>query len=66
MKDRQRYAFGYNDVRGYLNPHYKPEPFNKPIKVSWRLKAAYIGLFISGSMALAPMAWVKLFQWLFT
>jgi hypothetical protein len=63
----ERYAVGYTDCRGiYGDPDVKWEP----IKVSWWAKdwamfVAYFMFFVGVSMALAPMAWVLFFQWVF-
>ena len=60
-----KYDFGFTDYRAI---HGTPDVEWTPIKVSrtydYQLILAYVGLAISMSMVVAPMAWVKLFMWL--
>jgi hypothetical protein len=60
----QLYGLGWTDPRAFFDTSYKEPEFYAPPKKEWGLVAAYIGLGISGSMAVAPMVWVKLFQWI--
>ena len=66
MDKENKYSFGWTDYgANYGRPDVEwkmidPDPFFK-----FKMVLAYIGLAIGLSMAVAPMAWVQLFMWIF-
>lgn len=63
---KESYSFGFTDYRGIHGTPViewepiRPDPFHK-LKMAF----SYIGLAISVSMMVAPLAWVELFKWVF-
>ena len=60
---KKQYEFGWRNPREFFDTNYK-EPSFKPPSKEWGLIVAYVALGVSISMVVAPMAWVKLFQWI--
>jgi hypothetical protein len=59
-----RYTFGYTDYHAiYGEPFIEWQPIKASNKYKYSLAACYVGLALSMSMVVAPMAWVKLFMW---
>jgi hypothetical protein len=64
---KDNYDFGFTNYRGIHGEPVveweliRPDPLYKV-----KMAVAYIGLAISGSMVVAPMAWVELFKWIFS
>jgi len=62
---KERYTFGYTDTRAvYGDPKIKWEPIRASRRYDWGLAVCYAGVAVGVSMTVAPMAWVKLFQWM--
>ena len=67
MTDKTNYTFGYTDPRAmYGDPKIEWEPIRCNRRYDWSEAIAAVGFGLSVSMAVAPMAWVELFRWLFT
>lgn len=62
----KNYTFGYTDPRiMYGDPDVKWEPIRASSRYDWGLAFCYFMLALSLTMTVAPMVWVKLFQWMF-
>ena len=67
MTQKANYTFGYTDPRAnHGEPAVEWEPISYSRKYDWSEAIAAIGFGLGVSMAVAPMAWVELFKWLFT
>ena len=65
MKDKTKYTFGFTDYQGnFMATMTELEQTRYSRKYDWSEAIAAIGLGLSVSMIVAPMAWVELFKWM--
>ena len=64
MSEREKYTVGWSDYRAeHGTPQVNWEPLRSHRNYDLEEVVAYIGLAISMSMVVAPMAWVQLIAW---
>lgn len=67
MKDKANYSYGHTDPRAmYGDPKVELEPIQCNRRYDWSETIAAVGFGLGVSMAVAPMAWVELFKWIFS